>query len=82
MSRRCLREVSWEGVWEVSRRCPGGDLREQLRLVEEVRRQHDRPLAPHLAQQRPDGAARVRVHARGRLVEEESARAACWMAGS
>ena len=82
MSWEGVWEVAWEGVTGVSRGCRGGDLREQLRLVEEVRRQHDRPALPLLAQQRPDGAARVRVHARGRLVEEESARAACRVAGS
>mmetsp|Transcript_36033 Transcript_36033/g.87523 ORF Transcript_36033/g.87523 Transcript_36033/m.87523 type:complete len:1121 (-) Transcript_36033:371-3733(-) len=54
----------------------GDAVGEQLRLVEEVRGEHERPPLALLSQQPPDGAAGVRVHAGGGLVEEDGARAA------
>ena len=50
-------------------------ISESVRLVEEVRRQDHRLAGARLAQQLPDGAARVRVHPRGGLVEEDGRRA-------
>eukprot|EP00964_Phaeocystis_antarctica_P011438 scaffold6322_cov58-Phaeocystis_antarctica.AAC.2 len=56
--------------------CHDGDaVGEHLGLVEEVRREHDRPTLALATEQVPSEAARVWVHAGGGLIEEDRRRA-------
>ena len=71
-----LQEQRGADTVQLAGRHHGDTVAEQIRLVHKVRRQHDQSALLRVLEKLPRSAARLRVHARGRLVQEDDLRAA------
>ena len=71
-----LQEHRGAAAAQLPRRHDGLPVGQNVRLVHEVRGEQHQPALLAALQQPPEVAARVRVHARGRLVQDDDTRVA------